>query len=187
MFGLCEGAYIDDVIVVSECWSVLLVHLRVLFRTLSEAGLTCKVSKCEFGKRRMLFLGHVVGDGRLCVPEARVIALRQHPRPKTRKQLRAFLGLVGYDRRFIAGLHRWASVLMPHTSVKDMRRLEWTDQMVAAFGELCNVLSDVVCLCVPSSLICSCWSVTPVGRASERFCRWIVRGRSCQWPSSHAS
>ncbi len=144
-------AYIDDVIVVSECWSVHLVHLRVLFRTLSEAGLTCKVSKCEFGKRRMLFLGHVVGDGRLCVPEARVIALRQHPRPKTRKQLRAFLGLVGYYRRFIAGFHQWASVLTPHTSVKDMRRLEWTDQMVAAFGELCNVLSDVVCLCVPSS------------------------------------
>ncbi len=143
------NVYIDDILVVSRSWGVHLEHLRELFRTLKEAGLTCKIGKCEFGRKKMMFLGHEIGEGAICVPEARVQALREHPRPKTRRQLRAFLGLVGYYRRFIAGFHRWSSLLTPHTAAKGNERVEWTDPMLVAFSELCNVLSNSVCLCVP--------------------------------------
>ncbi len=85
-------------------------------KTLLEAGLTCKREKCVFGRRRLEFLGHEIGEGVVCVPEARVQAIREHPLPKTRRQLRAFLGLVGFYRRFIGGFHEWSSVLTPHTS-----------------------------------------------------------------------
>ncbi len=133
------NVYIDDILVVSRSWGVHLEHLRELFRTLKEAGLTCKIGKCEFGRKKMMFLGHEIGEGAICVPEARVQALREHPRPKTRRQLRAFLGLVGYYRRFIAGFHRWSSLLTPHTAAKGNERVEWTDPMLVAFSELCNV------------------------------------------------
>ncbi len=143
------NVYIDDILVVSRSWGVHLEHLRELFRTLKEAGLTCMIGKCEFGRKKMMFLGHEIGEGAICVPEARVQALREHPRPKTRRQLRAYLGLVGYYRRFIAGFHRWFSLLTPHTAAKGNERVEWTDPMLVAFSELCNVLSNSVCLCVP--------------------------------------
>ncbi len=141
--------YIDDVLVVSEGWSEHLGHLKMLFGILLKAGLTCKLTKCVFGKRRLMFLGHEVGDGVIRVPEARVAAIRDHPEPKTRKQLRAFLGLIGYYRRFIEGFHKWSALLTPHTSSLLSGKVEWTSQMLEAFCKLKCALSSSVCLVVP--------------------------------------
>ncbi len=92
--------YIDDILVVSSSWEEHVVHLRKLFGVLKVAGLTCRRSKCCFGKVKLEFLGHVVGGGVINVPEARVRAIREHPLPRTRKQLRAFLGMVAYPPTF---------------------------------------------------------------------------------------
>ncbi len=116
---------------------------------LKEAGLTCKRSKCSFGKRTLEFLGHQLGGGKISVPASRVEAIRAHPLPMTRKQLRAFLGLVGFYRRFIAGFHRWSSILTPHTSTAMSGVVSWTSPMLDAFHALCNKLCESVCLCVP--------------------------------------
>ncbi len=141
--------YIDDVLVVSGCWEVHVMHLRKLFGVLKEAGLTCKRSKCVFGKRKLEFLGHVIGDGSMKVPEARIKAIAEHPVPKTRKQLRAFLGLIGYYRRFVRGFHRWSSLLTSHTAKTSPGEVLWTSPMLEAFRKLCVSLCDHVCLNVP--------------------------------------
>ena len=133
--GDFANVYIDDILVVSRNWEEHLGHVRKLLLTLWEAGLTCKRSKCCFGKRSLEFLGHQVGEGTISVPAARVTAIRDHPRPKTRRQLRAFLGLAGYYRHFIAGFHRWSSILMPHTSVAMTGELRWTGPMFQ--GAMC--------------------------------------------------
>lgn len=77
--------YIDDILVVSKDWNEHLCHLRKLLGVLRDAGLTCKRSKCSFGKKTLEFLGHQIGGGRISVPEARVEAIKKHPIPKTRK------------------------------------------------------------------------------------------------------
>ncbi len=141
--------YIDDILVVSQDWKTHLVHLKLLLDTLRQAGLTCKKKKCSFGKSKLEFLGHQIGGGQISVPAARVDAIRKHPLPKTRKQLRSFLGLVGFYRRFIRGFHRWSSTLTPHTSTAMSRVVSWTEPMLDAFHGLCNQLCDSVCLCVP--------------------------------------
>ncbi len=141
--------YIDDILVVSQDWKSHLTHLRKLFVILRQAGLTCKKIKCSFGKRTLEFLGHQIGGGQISVPAARVEAIRKHPLPKTRKQLRSFLGLVGFYRRFIRGFHRWSATLTPHTSTAMSRVVSWTEPMLDAFYGLCNQLCDSVCLCVP--------------------------------------
>jgi len=151
---LCEcddfaKVYIDDVLVVSKTWDVHVRHLRCVFEALRQAGLMAKREKCVFGKRKLEFLGHVIGDGVVSVPEARVRVIREHPVPVTRKQLRGFLGLVGFYRRFVAGIHRWTSVLTPHTSGSGSGRIAWTSPMRKAFRELCFCVSDFVVLCVP--------------------------------------
>ena len=64
-------------------------------------GLTAKPTKCEWGARSLLYLGHAVGHGEISIPEARVAALRNFQRPVTKSDLRAFLGTVGYYRRFV--------------------------------------------------------------------------------------
>ncbi len=141
--------YIDDILVVSSCWEEHVCHLRKVLEVLREAGLTCKRTKCQFGKRTLEFLGHQIGDGKVSVPAARVAAIKDHPVPQTRKQLRAFLGLVGFYRRFVPGFHRWSSVLTPHTSTAMSGRVSWTSVMLDAFRALCNSLSASVCLHVP--------------------------------------
>ncbi len=141
--------YIDDILVVSPDWETHLVHLEKLFGILRQAGLTCKKIKCSFGKRKLEILGHQIGGGRISVPTARVEAIKNHPLPKTRKQLRSFLGLVGFYRRFIRGFHRWSSTLTPHTSTAMSRVVSWTEPMLNAFYGLCNQLCESVCLCVP--------------------------------------
>ncbi len=141
--------YIDDILVVSSCWKEHVAHLRKVLDVLREAGLTCKWAKCQFGKRSLEFLGHQLGDGKVSVPAARVAAIRDHPIPNTRKQLRAFLGLVGFYRRFIPGFHQWSSVLTPHTSSAMSGRVSWTSLMLDAFKSLCCSLSESVCLHVP--------------------------------------
>ncbi len=141
--------YIDDILVVSDSWEVHVRHLRCLLGVLREAGLTCKKSKCVFGKRRLEFLGHVIGDGMMKVPEARIKAIENHPVPRTKKQLRAFLGLIGYYRRFVEGFHGWSSLLTPHTAKTSPGEVQWTSPMLEAFSKLCVSLCNHVCLNVP--------------------------------------
>ncbi len=145
----CARVYIDDILVVSESWRSHLGHLQRVLDALKEAGLTCKRAKCSFGKRTLEFLGHQLGGGTISVLEARVEAIRNHPLPRTRKQLRGFLGLVGFYRRFIPGLHQWSSVLTPHTSTAKSGVVSWTSLMLDAFHALCTKLSVSVRLCVP--------------------------------------
>ncbi len=148
----CEDfskVYIDDILVVSKSWEEHLGHLRKLLEVLRQAGLTCRRGKCSFGRRRLEFLGHQVGDSVISVPEARVKSIRDHPLPKSRKQLRAFLGLVNFYRRFIRGFHRWSALLTHHTSSLSAGTVSWTEPMLEAFHALCVQLCDSVCLYVP--------------------------------------
>ncbi len=141
--------YIDDVIVVSHDWISHLSDLKKLFSTLRAAGLTCKLSKCSFGRKHLEFLGHRIGSGSISVPEARVKAIRDHPRPVTRKQLRSFLGLIGFYRRFVKYFHKWSVLLTPHASRELSGVVPWSEEMGEAFIALCNSLSSSLLLCVP--------------------------------------
>ncbi len=145
----CSRVYIDDVLVVSNSWEEHVRDLRKVFKALQDAGLRCKREKCDFGKRKLHFLGHWIGDGELAVPEARVKAIADYPQPKNRRQLRSFLGLLSYYRSFISGFHRYSSVLSPHTSGPPAEPLAWTAGMIQAFEGLRVSLCSYVKLCVP--------------------------------------
>lgn len=177
--------YIDDVLVVSKSWVEHLGHLEEVLVALRNAGLRCKRRKCEFGKVRLEFLGHLVGGGMVSVPEARVKAIREHPLPKTRKQLRGFLGMVGFYCRFVRDFHHFLVVLTPHTSASLDGKLVWSEEMRRAFKGLCECLCNYVKLCVPcvddvfvlETNACS----SGVGRVLS-VCR-----SGCRWASFHVN
>ncbi len=146
----CSRNYIDDVIVFSNSWNEHLRDVSRVLDVLKEAGLRVKARKCEFGRKYMSYLGHQVGSGKLGIPEARVSAMRAYERPNTKRQLRAFLGSIGYYREFIPGFAKHSCLLTPATALTAPRRVVWSEEMLEAFGKLKQSLCSSTVLTVPT-------------------------------------
>ena len=113
-----------------------------------QAGVTAKPVKCSRAKKYILYLGHVVGNGKMAVPEARITAMRDYVLPKTKKHLKSFLGGIGYHRAFIRRFADYSSLLTPATAKFAPDQVQWTEPMQQAFVSLKNSLCDHVILCV---------------------------------------
>ena len=97
----------------------------------------------------MNLLGHTVGDGRMSLSEHRVAALAKYEKPLTKKGLRAFLGSVGFYRRYARQLAAQTAVLTPHTSKQALSRIVWDEEGETAFNEILYIMSHTTSLCIP--------------------------------------
>ena len=152
------GAYIDDLIVYSKSWDDHLSHVTQVLDRLRKHGLTAKESKCEWGASSVTYLGHVVGEGKVSVPEARVAAIRNFKRPQNKSELCAFLGTVGYYRKFVCNYSKIAHPLTEATKKSAPNVLRWSTDIYDAFILLCNCLSDFPFSLFPiplTSLLCT--------------------------------
>ena len=147
---LWAAPYIDDILVYSEEGVEHIEHLRMVVQALSEHGLTLKSEKCVFGKTHLEYLGHWIGGGTVAVPEHRATAMAEYIRPRTRKQLRSFLGAVSYYRRFVQKLAMYSALLSPHTSKLSPNVVVWTETMMEAFKHLRVSLVKLCVLTIPS-------------------------------------
>ncbi len=91
-------AYLDDIIIYSQDWQRHLVHLREVLRALRGAGLTANPKKCAIGRVEVRYLGFHLGHGQVRPQIDKTAAIAACPRPKTKKEVRQFLGLAGYYR-----------------------------------------------------------------------------------------
>ena len=98
----------------------------------------------------MQYLGHVIGNGVLAVPQHRAAAMADFIQPRTKRQLRAFLGAASYYRRFVKGFANFSSALTPATSKAAPGVVGWTEAMLEAFRHLKVCLCDVCKLTIPS-------------------------------------
>ena len=143
------AAYLDDVIVFSTTWEEHLPHLEKVFHQLKEAGLTAKPKKCQFWMRRCSYLGHVVGGGEVRVENKKVEAVQQISQPETKKEVRTFLGLTGYYRRFIPDYATVAAPLTDMTRKSQPNAVTWTPEAAAAFQKLKQALCSAPVLRIP--------------------------------------
>ena len=123
--------YLDDILVYSPDMETHLEHLRTLFERLHKADLKLKEIKCNFLKRHIQYLGHIIsGKGITPMPE-KLACLREMPSPKTPKEIKQFLGLVGYYRKFIP---RFSDLARPLNALtrKDVP-FEWTSVCQESF------------------------------------------------------
>ena len=88
-------AYIDDIVVFSSSWEEHLTHLHKVLNCLQVANLTIKMSKCQFGRIKVHYLGHVIGGGQVKPDPGKLEAVRDYPTPVSKKQVRAFWDLQG--------------------------------------------------------------------------------------------
>eukprot|EP00873_Tetraselmis_striata_P007045 jgi/Tetstr1/427309/TSEL_017478.t1 len=126
--------YLDDVLIYSKTAEEHLEHIRLVLRELQRHHLHIKLSKCSFGSTSVEFLGHIVEAGQIKMDPRKVEAVQQWPVPKTVKDVRGFLGLAGYYRKFI---HNFAAIAAPlHDLTKNQPEFVWTPRADAAFRAL---------------------------------------------------
>ena len=142
-------AYMDDIVVFSDSWENHLNHIDVVLTALGNAGLTANPRKCRWGGKSIEFLGHQVGGGEMSVPIHRVQALSSYNRPTTKKGLRAFLGSIGFYRRYVEKLANQTAILTPLTAKQAPQWVEWTDEGMLAFSNICDFISSACALCIP--------------------------------------
>ena len=93
--------YIDDILVFSRNFDDHLDHLSQVFSNLRAANLTLQPSKCKFATKEIEYLGHIISKHGIKVNPAKTKAIDEYPQPKTAKQVRSFLGMTSYYRKFI--------------------------------------------------------------------------------------
>lgn len=94
------AVYLDNVVTYSDAWEEHLTRVNSLFIQLSDAQLTANLAKREFARATVIYLGKVVGQGKVCTVQAKVSAVEEYAGPTTKKELQRFLGLVGYYRGY---------------------------------------------------------------------------------------
>ena len=146
----CSAPYIDDIIVFSRSVEEHGQHLRCVLAALRKFGLTIKEEKCQWGREKVEYLGHVIGGGQLAVPLHRAAAMANYIQPTTKRQLRSFLGAAGYYRQFVKGYANLSAVLTPLTAKNAPSVVCWTLEGLEAFANLKVSLVDVCALTVPT-------------------------------------
>ncbi|XP_043968384.1 uncharacterized protein LOC122828679 isoform X1 [Gambusia affinis] len=140
--------YLDDIVVYSSDWSTHLSVLLEVFKRLSAASLTLNLSKCEFGKGTIVYLGQQVGGGKVCPVDAKVKVISDFPVPSSRRELRRFLGMAGFYRRFCKNFSTVAAPLTTLTSPSTP--FIWSDECQHAFEHLKGLLSCSPVLSAPN-------------------------------------
>ncbi len=137
--------YMDDVLIASRTLEEHYEHFRQLFQRLAAHELVVSPAKCQFGQKKIEFLGHTVTkDGVEPLPE-KVAAIEQFPKPSTPEEMRRFLGMINFYNQFIP---KAAEIMKPlyKATMKAKTRLQWSDEMSRSFTEAKKALAATTML-----------------------------------------
>ena len=142
----CE-VYLDDVVVFSDTWSSHVGTLSKVLANFQAASLTLNLAKCEFGQATVTYLGKQVGQGVVRPVEAKVESVASFPAPKTKRELRRFLGMAGYYRSFCKN---FSDVVLPLTNLlRGSIPFVWSSSCQAAFESVKLLLCSAPVLSAP--------------------------------------
>ena len=133
--------YLDDIVIHSHTWSEHIQHLTEILRQLEEAGLTIKLKKCTFGASDCTYLGYQIGGGGVLPEQRKIQAIVEMARPQTKKDVRTFLGITGYYRRFVQNYATIAEPLTELTRKNLPESITWSKRAEFAFQKLKEVLT----------------------------------------------
>jgi hypothetical protein len=139
--------FLDDILVYSKNVAEHLKHLKTVLQTLREHKLYAKLSKCEFFKSEISFLGHIVTKDGLKMEPSKVKDVMDWPQPKNVHDIRSFLGLAGYYRRFVKDFSKIAGPLS--NLLKNDTVFKWTETQEQAFQHLKEAVCTAPILILP--------------------------------------
>ncbi|KAI3786425.1 hypothetical protein L1987_40092 [Smallanthus sonchifolius] len=139
--------FIDNILIYSKNKEEHEEHLRLILELLKREQLYAKFSKCEFWIREVQFLGHVVNEKGIHVDPSKIEAIKNWVAPTTPTEVRQFLGLAGYYRRFIEG---FSKISQPLTALTQKgKAYNWGDNQVLAFQHPKQKLCSAPILALP--------------------------------------
>jgi transposase InsO family protein len=139
--------FLDDILVFSRTEQEHEQHVEEVLRRLRRQQLYAKLSKCELFRQQVEFLGHHIGADGLSVSPDKIAAVRDWPRPGNVRDVRSFLGLANFYRRFVRDYSKLALPLTELT--KTDVRFAWSDQQQQAFDALKRALCSAPVLLIP--------------------------------------
>ena len=122
-------------------------HLEEVFERLQKANLKLKISKCEFMKKQLNYLGHIISDDGISVDSDKVAAVQNMQPPKTIRDVRSFLGMASYYRKYVPNFSKIAKPLNALT--RKHAKFNWTAEAQSAFDTLKQSLLEAPVLAFP--------------------------------------
>ncbi|GBN62197.1 Retrovirus-related Pol polyprotein from transposon 297, partial [Araneus ventricosus] len=139
--------YLDDIIIVGRTFEEHLNNLRKVFQRLQKANLKLNLKKCRFFQKEVTYLGHVISAEGVKTDPEKIKAVVDWPRPETVHDLRSFLGLCTYYRRFVKNFSTIAKPLHKLTEAKS--NFNWTEECEKSFNSLKQALTSSPILTYP--------------------------------------
>ncbi|XP_039048982.1 uncharacterized protein LOC120189924 [Hibiscus syriacus] len=139
--------YLDDIMIFSTSMEEYEEHLRLVLMRLRENQLFVKKEKCAFAQTQVQFLGHIIEKEHICMDKEKVKAIQEWLTPKNVSELRSFLGLANYYRRFMEGYSRRVKLLTD--LLKKGYEWVWSKDCQEAFDDLKKVVSSEPMLTLP--------------------------------------
>ncbi|GJS91068.1 putative reverse transcriptase domain-containing protein [Tanacetum coccineum] len=139
--------FIDDILIYSKNKQEHEEHLKLILELLKKEQLYAKFSKCEFWIPKVQFLGHVIDSQGIHVDPAKIESVKDWASPKSATEIRQFLGLAGYYRRFIEGFSKIAKPMTKLTQKKV--KFDWGDKAETTFQLIKHKLCSAPILALP--------------------------------------
>jgi transposase InsO family protein len=141
--------FIDDILIYSRTAEEHVQLVEWVLKRLTDEGYYAHPDKCEFFQKEVSFLGHVVSERGVAVQQHKVASVSNWPQPRNKKDVRAFLGLTGYYRKFIP---EYSAIAAPLTDLtREAVKFEWGDKEQTAFDDLKKRLTSAAVLAHPDS------------------------------------
>lgn len=139
--------FMDDILVYSKSLPDHVKHLQIVFHLLQKHQLFSKLSKCHFAASQLEYLGHIISDKGVATDPAKTQAMLHWPTPTSVIELRGFLGLTGYYRKFVK---HYGILAKPLTNLLQQHKaFVWTEQAQHAFDALKQAMSTTPVLVLP--------------------------------------
>ncbi|XP_062118714.1 uncharacterized mitochondrial protein AtMg00860-like [Humulus lupulus] len=142
------AVFIDDMLIYLMTDAEHEGHLQLTLERLKKHQLFAKFKRCEFWQEKVAFLGHIVSKNGVEVDPTKIEAVKYWPKPKSATDVRSFLGLVGYYKRFVEGFSKIATPLTNLT--RKQHKFVWTKKCEKSFQTLKDKLIIASVLCIPN-------------------------------------
>lgn len=146
--GVFVVVYFADILIFSKSLKDHVTHLRTVLQTLRKERLYANMDKCLFGVDMLVFLGFIVSSKGVHVDESKINAIKTWPQQTNLQQVRSFLGLAGFYRRFVKD---FSTIALPlHALSKKIVPSVWGPSQDTVFDELKNFLTHAPVLALPN-------------------------------------
>ena len=142
--------YLDDILIFSKTWSEHLQHFEQVLLTLQKHKLYANIDKCHFGMQRIQYLGYIIDHGCVHVDPTKIKIIKGWPPPQRFRELRSFLGLANFYRRFVFGFSHLAWPLNQSLKGGTQEKFWWTEEKQKAFEDLQLKLCSAPILVLPN-------------------------------------